>query len=228
MGALLTHSLTTHQHHTHSTPPHFPFFPSDHTFPLTHESVHLVRVARVVRDTEGPTQDGKRLLSKGSREEAQLVQQAAQGLAEGREGEGVKVSCLMTALSSLHPPTVYHTTSTHTHTQLSKRLLTPPLITTVHLHTTTPTPSSSPSPSPICPTWWCTVQVHHLWGAVVQGRESLYLILTLLVAQLLRLHLTDVAAPVVTQHKNSLPRTNDVLNLEGRGGGGDKEGRTQY
>ena len=43
---------------------------------------------RVVRHKEGPTQDGKRVLSKGSGEEAQLVQQAAQGLIEGRRGEG--------------------------------------------------------------------------------------------------------------------------------------------
>ena len=65
---------------------------SHYTSPLTNESVHLVRVARVVRHKEGPTQDGKRLLSKGSGEEAQLVQQAAQGLrggeGRGRGGEG--------------------------------------------------------------------------------------------------------------------------------------------
>ena len=184
---------------------------------------------RVVRDTEGPTQDGKRLLSKGSCEEAQLVQQAAQGLAEGREGEGVNVVMFddRTVISTSTYCLSYHQ-HTHTHTQLSKRLLTPPLI-TVHLHTTTPPPPPPPHPyvrlgGDLLP----AVQVHHLRGAVVQGRESLYLILTLLVAQLLRLHLTDVAAPVVTQHKNSLPGTNDVLNLEGRGVGGDKEGRRQY
>ena len=73
------HTHTPHVHaHTH---PHY-------TSLLTNESVHLVRVARVVRHKEGPTQDGKRLLSKGSGEEAQLVQQAAQGLREGRRGEG--------------------------------------------------------------------------------------------------------------------------------------------
>ena len=71
----------THARTTHTTHPHY-------TSPLTNESVHLVRVARVVRHKEGPTQDGKRLLSKGSGEEAQLVQQAAQGLREGRGGEG--------------------------------------------------------------------------------------------------------------------------------------------
>ena len=72
---------------THTTHPHY-------TSPLTNESVHLVRVARVVRHKEGPTQDGKRLLSKGSGEEAQLVQQAAQGLREGREGRGGEGSAL--------------------------------------------------------------------------------------------------------------------------------------
>ena len=71
---------TRHTHHA-CTHPHY-------TSPLTNESVHLVRVARVVRHKEGPTQDGKRLLSKGSGEEAQLVQQAAQGLREERGGEG--------------------------------------------------------------------------------------------------------------------------------------------
>ena len=71
----------THARTTHTTHPHY-------TSLLTNELVHLVRVARVVRHKEGPTQDGKRLLSKGSSEEAQLVQQAAQGLREGRGGEG--------------------------------------------------------------------------------------------------------------------------------------------
>ena len=74
-------TLRTHHTCTHTTHPHY-------TSPLTNESVHLVRVARVVRHKEGPTQDGKRLLSKGSGEEAQLVQQAAQGLREGRGGRG--------------------------------------------------------------------------------------------------------------------------------------------
>ena len=67
-------------HTPHTTHPHY-------TSLLTNELVHLVRVPRVVRHKEVPTQDGKRLLSKGSGEEAQLVQQAAQGLREGRGGE---------------------------------------------------------------------------------------------------------------------------------------------
>ena len=57
---------------------------------------------------------------------------------------------------------------------------------------------------------------------VGQSRESLYLILTLLVDHPFRLHLTDVVAPVVTAQ--SLPLgANDVLDLEGEVDGRGEE-----
>ena len=57
-----------------------------------------------------------------------------------------------------------------------------------------------------------------------QGRESLYLFLThcwypILFGSLR--HLTDMAALVVTLHKDTLLRTNDVVNLQGKGREGE-------
>ena len=122
-------------------------------------------------------------------------------------------------------------------------------LTTPHSHLTTPhspslplTTPHSPSP-PLTPTsppltpphpnvrlggdLLSAVQVHHLRRAVGQGGEPLYLILALLVAHLLRLHLTHVAAAVVTQHKDSLLEADDVLDLDrgGEGRGREGEGR---
>ena len=77
-----------------------------------------------------------------------------------------------------------------------------------------PLPSFHPHPDVrLCGDLLSTVQIHHLWRAVSQGRESLYLILTLPVAHLLWVHLTDVTTAIVTQHKDSLLGTDDVLYL---------------
>ena len=67
-----------------------------------------------------------------------------------------------------------------------------------------PLPSFHPHPDVrLCGDLLSTVQIHHLWRAVSQGRESLYLVLTLPVAHLLWVHLTDVTTAIVTQHKDS-------------------------
>ena len=130
---------------------------------------------------------------------------------------------LTTPHSTSPPPTPPHHPSLHPHPSL------PPHCS----HTTSPplTPSSPPLTPPhpnvrLGGDLLSAVQVHHLRRAVGQGGEPLYLILALLVAHLLRLHLTHVAAAVVTQHKDSLLGANDVLDLD-RGRGGEERGEEE-